>query len=156
MWLLASEEAVKKYNLDPMARMVDYHFHGLEPERMGLGPVLATHGVLQRTGLKLSQMDLVELNEAFAAQVIACLRVMKDKSLSSKWGIEEVIGEIPLEKLNVNGGGIALGHPVGSTGARLVVTLAHELKRQKKKYGLATLCIGGGQGGAVVVENLKL
>lgn len=156
MWLLASEEAVKKYNLDPMARMVDYHFHGLEPERMGLGPVLATHGVLKRAGLTLDQMDLVELNEAFAAQVIACMKVMKDKRLSAKWGIDEVIGEVPLEKLNVNGGGIALGHPVGSTGSRLVVTLAHELKRRKQKYGLATLCIGGGQGGAVVIENLKV
>lgn len=156
MWLLASEEAVKKYNLEPMARMVDFHFHGLEPERMGLGPVLASHGVLKRTGLKMDQMDLVELNEAFAAQVLACVKVMKDKNLSSRWGIDEVIGEIPLEKLNVNGGGIALGHPVGSTGARLVVTLAHELKRRKQKYGLATLCIGGGQGGAVIIENLKM
>lgn len=156
MWLLASEEAVKKYNLEPMARLVDYHFHGLEPERMGLGPVLATHGVLKRTGMKMSQMDLFELNEAFAAQVIACTKVMKDKTLSAKWGIDEVIGEIPLEKLNVNGGGIALGHPVGSTGSRLVVTLAHELKRRKQKYGLATLCIGGGQGGAVIIENLKV
>ena len=156
MWLLASEEAVKKYNLDPMARMVDYHFHGLEPERMGLGPVMATHGVLKRTNMNLSQMDLVELNEAFAAQVLGCVKVMKDKTLSSRWGIDEVIGEIPMEKLNVNGGGIALGHPVGSTGSRLVVTLAHELKRRKQKYGLATLCIGGGQGGAVVIENLKV
>jgi len=156
VWMLASEEAVKKYNLDPMARLVDYHFHGLEPERMGLGPVLASHGVLKRTGLTLDQMDLVELNEAFAAQVLGCLEVMKDKTLSSRWGIEEVVGEVPLEKLNVNGGGIALGHPVGSTGSRLVVTLAHELKRRKLKYGLATLCIGGGQGGAVIIENLKV
>lgn len=156
MWLLASEEAVRRHNLEPMARMVDYHFHGLEPERMGLGPVLATHGVLKRSGMKLSQMDLVELNEAFAAQVIGCLKVMKDKKLSSRWGIDEVIGEVPYEKLNVNGGAIALGHPVGSTGARLVVTLAHELKRRKQKYGLATLCIGGGQGGAVIIENLKM
>lgn len=156
MWLLASEEAVKKYNLDPIARMVDYHFHGLEPERMGLGPVLATNGVLKRAGMKLSDINLFELNEAFAAQVLACLKVMKDKSLSSRWGIDHEIGEIPLEKLNVNGGGIALGHPVGSTGSRLVVTLAHELKRRKEKYGLATLCIGGGQGGAVIVENLKV
>jgi acetyl-CoA C-acetyltransferase/acetyl-CoA acyltransferase len=123
---------------------------------MGLGPVLATHGVLKRTGMKLSQMDLVELNEAFAAQVLGCVKVMKDKTLSSRWGIDEVIGEIPMEKLNVNGGGIALGHPVGSTGSRLVVTLAHELKRRKQKFGLATLCIGGGQGGAVVIENLKV
>jgi acetyl-CoA C-acetyltransferase/acetyl-CoA acyltransferase len=101
-------------------------------------------------------MDLVELNEAFAAQVIACLKVMKDKTLSQKWGIIDTIGEIPMEKLNVNGGGIALGHPVGSTGARLVVTLAHELKRRKQRFGLATLCIGGGQGGAVIIENLKV
>lgn len=156
MWLLASEEAVKKYNLDPMAKMIDYHFHGLEPERMGLGPVLATHGVLARTGLKLSDIDLFEINEAFAAQVLSCLKVMSDKTLSTKWGINETMGDIPLDKLNVNGGGIALGHPVGSTGSRLVVTLAHELKRQKKKYGLASLCIGGGQGGAVIIENLKL
>lgn len=156
MWLLASEEAVKKYNLEPMARMVDYHFHGLEPERMGLGPVLASHGLFKRTGLNMSQMDLVELNEAFAAQVLGCNKVMSDKSLSSRWGIDEVVGEIPMEKLNVNGGGIALGHPVGSTGSRLVVSLAHELKRRKQKYGLATLCIGGGQGGAVIIENLKV
>jgi acetyl-CoA C-acetyltransferase len=156
MWLLASEEAVKKYNLDPIARMVDYHFHGLEPERMGLGPVLASHGVLKRTGMKLSDMDLFEFNEAFAAQILGCMKVMKDKTLSSRWGIDEVIGEIPLEKLNVNGGGIALGHPVGSTGSRLVVTLAHELKRRKQKYGMASLCIGGGQGGAVIIENLKV
>lgn len=156
VWMLASEEAVKKYNLDPMARMVDYHFHGLEPERMGLGPVLASHGVLKRTGLTMDQMDLVELNEAFAAQVLGCVQVMKDKTLASRWGIDEVIGEIPFEKLNVNGGGIALGHPVGSTGSRLVVTLAHELRRRKQRYGLATLCIGGGQGGAVIIENLKV
>lgn len=154
MWLMCSEEALKRYNLKPMARMVDYHFHGLEPERMGLGPVMATHGVLKRTGLTLAQMDLVELNEAFAAQVIGCQRVMRDQKLSSRWGINETIGELDDEKLNVNGGGIALGHPVGSTGSRLVVTLAHELKRRQKKYGLATLCIGGGQGGATVIENL--
>lgn len=156
MWLLASEEAVKKYNLDPMARLVDYQFHGLEPERMGLGPVLATNGVLKRAGMKLSDMNLFELNEAFAAQVLGCMKVMKDKSLSARWGIDHEIGEIPLDKLNVNGGGIALGHPVGSTGSRLVVTLAHELKRRKERYGLATLCIGGGQGGAMIVENLKV
>lgn len=154
MWLLVSEEALKKYNLTPMARLVDYHFHGLEPERMGLGPVMATSGVLKRAKMSLNQMDLVELNEAFAAQVIGCLKVMKDSKLSSKWGINETIGEIPMEKLNVNGGAIALGHPVGSTGSRLVLTLAHELKKRKQKYGLATLCIGGGQGGAVIIENL--
>jgi acetyl-CoA C-acetyltransferase/acetyl-CoA acyltransferase len=155
VWLMCSEEALKTHNLKPMARMVDYHFHGLEPERMGLGPVLATAGVLKRAGMTLGQMDLVELNEAFAAQVIACQRVMADKTLAAKWGLPDALGEIAPDQLNVNGGAIALGHPVGSTGSRLVVTLAHELRRRKKKYGLATLCIGGGQGGATLIENLQ-
>ncbi|MAX67822.1 MAG: thiolase family protein [Bacteriovoracaceae bacterium] len=154
MWLLCSEEAVKKYNLEPMARMVDFHFHGLEPERMGLGPVLAMDGVLKRTGMSLDQMDLVEINEAFAAQVLSCLEVMKNKKLSDRWNVD-LLGELDQSKLNVNGGAIALGHPVGSTGSRLMVTLAHELGRRKAKYGLASLCIGGGQGGAVIIENLN-
>lgn len=155
MWLMCSEEAVKKYNLKPMARMIDYHFHGLEPERMGLGPVLAMDGVFKRAGMKVSDMDLVEINEAFAAQVIGCLKVAKEKDLAARWGIDP-LGEIDMSKLNVNGGAIALGHPVGSTGSRLVVTLAHELKRRKQKFGVASLCIGGGQGGAVIIENLEL
>ena len=154
MWLLCSEEAVEKHQLKPMAKMIDYHFHGLEPERMGLGPVLAMDGVLKRAKMTLDQMDLVEINEAFAAQVLACLKVAKDPELAKRWGID-ALGEIPREKLNVNGGAIALGHPVGSTGSRLVVTLAHELKKRNKKYGLASLCIGGGQGGAVIIENLQ-
>ncbi|MBC77627.1 MAG: acetyl-CoA C-acyltransferase [Halobacteriovoraceae bacterium] len=154
MWLMCSEEAVEKYNLKPMAKMVDFHFHGLEPERMGLGPVLAMDGVLKRANMSLADMDLIEINEAFAAQVLACLQVAKDKDLAAKWGID-ALGEIDLNKLNVNGGAIALGHPVGSTGSRLVVTLAHELKKRGAKYGIASLCIGGGQGGAVIVENLQ-
>jgi acetyl-CoA C-acetyltransferase len=154
MWLLCSEEAVNKYNLKPMARMIDFHFHGLEPERMGLGPVMAMHGVLKRSGMSLDQMDLVEINEAFAAQVLACLKVAKEKDLAARWNID-AIGEIPMEKLNVHGGAIALGHPVGSTGSRLVVTLAHALQAQNKKYGIASLCIGGGQGGACIIENLE-
>jgi acetyl-CoA C-acetyltransferase len=155
MWLMCSEEAVKKYNLEPMARMVDFHFHGLEPSRMGLGPVMAMNGVFQRTNLSLNDMDLVEINEAFAAQVLSCLEVMKSKELCQRWDINEALGEMDMDKLNVNGGAIALGHPVGSTGSRLLVTLAHELKRRKGKYGVASLCIGGGQGGAVVIENLQ-
>lgn len=155
MWLLCSEEAVEKYNLKPMAKMIDFHFHGLEPERMGLGPVLAMDGVFKRTGLKLSDMDLIEINEAFAAQVIGCIKVCEEKELANKWGID-ALGKVDMNKLNVNGGAIALGHPVGSTGSRLVVTLAHELKRRKLKYGVASLCIGGGQGGAVIIENLDL
>lgn len=153
MWLLCSEAAVKKYNLEPMARMVDFHFHGLEPERMGLGPVLAMDGVFKRTGLGLADMDLVEINEAFAAQVMGCLEVMKSKEFADRWKVD-VLGEMDMQKLNVNGGAIALGHPVGSTGSRLVVTLAHELVKRKQKYGVASLCIGGGQGGAVIIENL--
>jgi acetyl-CoA C-acetyltransferase len=154
IWLMCSEEALKKYNLKPMARMIDFHFHGLEPERMGLGPVLAMDGVFKRTNLSLHDMDLIEINEAFAAQVLGCKTVMESKELSQKWGMENNLGELPMEKLNVNGGAIALGHPVGSTGSRLVVTLAHELQRRGGKYGVASLCIGGGQGGAVIIENL--
>ena len=154
MWLMCSEEAVKKYNLEPMARMVDFHFHGLEPERMGLGPALAIDGVLKRAKLKLEDMDLIEINEAFAAQVMACEEVMRDQKIADRWNIDAV-GEVDRAKLNVNGGAIALGHPVGSTGSRLVVTLAHELQKRKAKYGIASLCIGGGQGGAIIIENLK-
>lgn len=151
--LFVSEDALKKYNLEPMARLVDYHFHGLEPERMGMGPLLATHGVLKRTQKTIKDMDLIEINEAFAAQVLACLQGFKDEKVASRFGVD-VMGEIPMEKLNVNGGGIALGHPVGSTGSRLVITLMHELRRRKAGYGVASLCIGGGQGGACVIENL--
>lgn len=152
--LVVSAEAVKKYNLTPIARMVDYHFHGLEPERMGMGPLLALDGVFKRTSLGLKDMDLVEINEAFAAQVLAVRQAMANKDLAARFGLEHSLGEIADDKLNVNGGAIALGHPVGSTGSRLVVTLMHELKRRGAKYGVASLCIGGGQGGAVVIENL--
>lgn len=152
--LLVSEEMVEKYDLKPMAKIIDFHFHGLEPERMGMGPLLAMNGVFKRTGLKLADMDLVEINEAFAAQVIAVRKAMTDLDYAKRFGLEETLGEIPDDKLNVNGGAIALGHPVGSTGSRLVVTLAHELQKRKAKYGVASLCIGGGQGGAIIIENL--
>jgi acetyl-CoA acetyltransferase family protein len=155
MVMLASEEAVKKYNLDPMARIVDYHFHGLEPERMGMGPLVAIDGLLSRTGMTLDQMDFVEINEAFAAQVIAVTRALKDAKQAARFDVSKAHGEIPAEKLNVNGGAIALGHPVGSTGCRLIVTLAHILQQRQARFGLASLCIGGGQGGAVIIENLK-
>ena len=154
MLLLASEDAVKKYNLEPIAKIVDYHFHGLEPERMGMGPLVAMDGVLKRTGMTLEQMDLVEINEAFAAQVLAVKKALVDKKVAAKFDVDTLWGEIPDEKLNVNGGAIALGHPVGSTGSRLVVTLAHEMMKRKSQYGIASLCIGGGQGGAIIIENL--
>lgn len=152
--LFASEEAVKKYNLKPMAKLTDYHFHGLEPERMGMGPLLAMDGVMKRTGLTLSDFDLFELNEAFAAQILAVSIGLKDKEVAARFNVDRAWGELDWSKVNVNGGAIALGHPVGSTGSRLLVTLMHELRRRKGKYGIASLCIGGGQGGAVVIENL--
>ena len=153
--LLASEQAVKRHDLCVCARIVDYCFRGLEPERMGLGPLVATHGLLKRTAMSLEDMDLVEINEAFAAQVIAVKMAFADKALSCRWGVGETMGAIDEEKFNVNGGAIALGHPVGSTGARLIVTLMHELVRRKGRYGLASLCIGGGQGGACLIENVR-
>jgi acetyl-CoA C-acetyltransferase/acetyl-CoA acyltransferase len=152
--LFVSEDAVKKYNLKPMAKLTDYHFHGLEPERMGMGPLLAMDGVMKRTGLTLSDFDLFEINEAFAAQIIAVSIGLSNKEVAAKFNVDRAWGELDWNKVNVNGGGIALGHPVGSTGSRLIVTLMHELRRRKGKYGLASLCIGGGQGGAVVIENL--
>ncbi|MFG1482683.1 acetyl-CoA C-acyltransferase [Halobacteriovorax sp. HFRX-2_2] len=153
--LFCSEEAVKKYNLEPLARVVDYHFHGLEPERMGMGPLHAMDGVFRRSNMTLDQMDLIEINEAFAAQIIAVKKAFTDKKVADFFGIDKLWGEIPAEKLNVNGGAIALGHPVGSTGSRLIVTLAHELKKRKAGFGVASLCIGGGQGGAMIIENLQ-
>jgi acetyl-CoA C-acetyltransferase/acetyl-CoA acyltransferase len=153
--LLTNEEGLKKYNLTPMAKVVGFHFHGLEPQRMGMGPFVSSYHLLKKIGLSLAQMDLVEINEAFAAQVLAVRQAMKTMKWANAFGVSEIMGEIPDEKLNVNGGAIALGHPVGSSGSRIVITLAHELKKRKAKYGLATLCIGGGQGGAMVIENLS-
>jgi acetyl-CoA C-acetyltransferase len=152
--LLMNEESLKKYHLKPLARVLGCHFHGLEPERMGMGPFVSSYHLLKKLNLNLSQMELVEINEAFAAQILGVRLAMKELRWAQKFGVQEVMGEIPDERLNVNGGAIALGHPVGSSGSRIVVTLAHELKRRKAKYGLASLCIGGGQGGSMVIENL--
>lgn len=136
--LVASEEFVKKHGLTPQARVAGYSIAGVDPHIMGIGPVPATRSVLAREGLKLDDIDLVELNEAFAAQVIAC-----DREL-----------HLDRERLNVNGGAIALGHPIGCTGARILVTLVHELARRKARRGLATLCISGGLGIALLVERV--
>lgn len=152
--ILASADAVKKYNLKPVARIVDYHFAGLDPKRMGMGPLLAMDGVLKRAKMSTSDIDLFEINEAFSAQVLGVLKGMKERSVAQSYGLLDRVGEVPLEKLNVNGGAVALGHPVGSTGSRLLVTLTHALRQRNKKFGMASLCIGGGQGGAVIIENL--
>ena len=136
--LLASEEAVKLFNLQPIARIVSMGVAGVDPAIMGMGPVLASEKALLRANLKIQDLDLIELNEAFASQSLAC--------------IEEL--ELDPGKVNVNGGAIALGHPLGCSGVRISTTLLHEMYRTKSRYGLATMCVGVGQGAAVIYEGL--
>ena len=153
--LVMDAEKAKSLGIEPLGRIRDYAYAGCDPTRMGLGPVYATDRVMKSTGMTLDEMDLIELNEAFASQAIACLKGFAsppEDCLDGKSA--ERLGPVDEEKVNVNGGAIALGHPVGATGARLVLTLLHELKRREQNVGLATLCIGGGQGGAVVVERM--
>jgi acetyl-CoA acyltransferase 2 len=137
--VVMSLEHAAKRNLSPLGRIVNWGIAGVEPKLMGRGPVPATKVALQRAGLTLDYIDLIEVNEAFAAQYLA---------------VEKELG-LDREKVNVNGGAIALGHPLGATGTRLVLTLLYELRRRKKKYGVATACIGGGQGIAMVVESFQ-
>ncbi|NUN05652.1 MAG: thiolase family protein [Bdellovibrio sp.] len=154
MVLLMSRERAESLGYKPLARIRSYGFAGLEPERMGLGPAYSTPLALKRAGLSLKDMGLVELNEAFAAQVMACQRALdSDTFAKEKLGLSSKVGEIRDEILNVNGGAIALGHPVGATGTRIVLTLAKEMKRRNVQFGLSTLCIGGGQGGSMILEN---
>jgi acetyl-CoA acyltransferase len=154
MMLLMSREKADALGYKPLARIRGYGYAGLEPERMGLGPAYSTPLALKRAGLSMKDIGLIELNEAFAAQVLACQKAFdSQKFAQEKLGLSEKIGEVRNEILNVNGGAIALGHPVGTTGTRLVLTLAKEMKRRNVQFGLATLCIGGGQGGAVIIEN---
>jgi acetyl-CoA C-acetyltransferase/acetyl-CoA acyltransferase len=151
--LVMPEEKAQAEGLEPMGYLHSYAYAALEGERMGLGPVYATARLLEQTGLQFSDFELIELNEAFAAQVIACTRAFASAEFARKYlGRDTAVGEVDPEKLNVNGGAIALGHPVGATGARLVVTLLKELRRRGLQRGLATLCIGGGQGAAFVLE----
>ncbi|MEO5682274.1 MAG: acetyl-CoA C-acyltransferase [Chitinophagaceae bacterium] len=134
--LLASERAVTKYQLQPMAKIISMAVAGVDPSIMGIGPVPATQKALQRAGLRVADLDLIELNEAFASQSLACI---KDLGLDTA-------------KVNVNGGSIAIGHPLGCSGVRISTTLLHEMKRRGAKYGLATMCVGVGQGAAVIYE----
>ena len=138
MLVVASEQAATEENLEPMGRVVSWAVAGVEPTIMGIGPVPASRLALKRAGLSLDEVDLIEINEAFAAQYLAC---------EQELGLER-------EKVNVHGGAVAFGHPVGASGARILLTLLYELKRQGKRYGLASLCIGGGQGIAMVVESV--
>ncbi len=136
--LLASEAAVKKYHLKPIAKIISMAVAGVDPAIMGIGPVPATKKALLRAGLKIEDIDLIELNEAFASQSIACINELK----------------LQPEKVNVNGGSIALGHPLGCSGVRISTTLIHEMQKRKSKYGLATMCVGVGQGAAIIYEGL--
>jgi acetyl-CoA acyltransferase len=157
MTLVASEEGLKKLgNPTPLAKIIGYAFAGLDPQRMGLGPVYSTYKLLKQTNLKLEDFGVVEINEAFATQVLACVEAFKSDSFArEKLGASERIGIIDPAKLNPNGGAIAIGHPVGATGSRLVLTAALEMKRRGAQYALATLCIGGGQGGAMALEAVR-
>ncbi|HRP75068.1 MAG TPA: acetyl-CoA C-acetyltransferase [Rhodocyclaceae bacterium] len=154
-WLvLASEEAVERYGLTPLARIVDSQWAGLDPAQMGLGPVHATTPILQRHELTFADVDRWEINEAFAAQVIACLRAWDDAHYCrDQLGLDAPLGRLPEEKLNVDGGAVALGHPVGASGARIVLHLVQVLRRENLKRGIASICIGGGQGGAMLLET---
>jgi 3-oxoadipyl-CoA thiolase len=137
--LIVSEEALKKYSSNPLARIVSFAIAGVDPAYMGVGPVPAVKKALTRAGLKINDIGLVELNEAFASQSLACIRDL----------------ELNPDIVNVNGGAIAIGHPLGCSGARISATLIHEMRRRKVKYGIATMCIGVGQGAAVVYENMR-
>ncbi|NOY52360.1 MAG: thiolase family protein [Deltaproteobacteria bacterium] len=152
--LVMSEEKAAELGYEPMGFIRSYGFAGCDPGRMGLGPVFATDLALRKAQLAFEDLDLFEINEAFAAQVLACERAISSEDFAKKHlDRKSPLGEIDRKKLNVNGGAIALGHPVGSSGTRLILTLLKEMKRRKLHLGLATLCIGGGQGGAVIVER---
>jgi acetyl-CoA C-acetyltransferase len=144
--LIASEEAVEQYRLTPLAEIASYFQSGVAPEIMGLGPVEATMGALQRAGLRLDEIDICECNEAFAAQTLGVIR-----ELSRNTGMSS---ETLLARTNINGGAIALGHPLGASGNRIIVSLLYEMRRRGARHGLATLCIGGGMGTAIILKNV--
>ncbi len=153
--ILASERAVEAHDLPVLARIHPASWAGLDPAQMGLGPTHAIAALLQHHDLALQQIDWFEINEAFAAQVLACVKTLADNDYCrDQLGLEGAIGEIPMERLNVDGGGISLGHPVGASGARIVLHLAKVLQREGGHKGIASLCIGGGQGGAMLVERV--
>jgi acetyl-CoA C-acetyltransferase/acetyl-CoA acyltransferase len=152
--VLADRATADARGWKPMGRIRSHAVRGIEPERMGLGPVLAGDAALQRAGMRLSDLDLLEINEAFAAQVLACEKAFASPAFAETYlGRSTPTGTLPMDRLNVNGGAIALGHPVGVSGARLVLTLLHEMQARNVGTGLAALCIGGGQGSAMIVER---
>lgn len=156
LMLLASEKAVKKYHLPVVARVLDTAWAGLDPAEMGLGPVYSSTKLLKRWDMQLQDIDYWEINEAFAAQVLGCLAAWESDEYCRQYlGLDQALGTIDRNKLNVDGGAVALGHPVGASGARIVIRLANILKRNNARLGIATICIGGGQGGAMLIENIS-
>ncbi|WP_419767467.1 thiolase family protein [Arcobacter sp.] len=145
--LLASEKVVKEYNLTPLAEIVDYAEVGIDPSVMGLSPAYAIEKLLNKTNISINDIDVIEINEAFAAQSLGVFELLKDKIKLTNQTIQE--------KINVNGGAIALGHPVGASGNRIIVSLVHEMLKQNSEYGLASLCIGGGLGTAILLKKVK-
>ncbi|MBI5450388.1 MAG: acetyl-CoA C-acetyltransferase [Gammaproteobacteria bacterium] len=153
--VLASEQAVDKYKLPVLGRIVDSQWAGLDPSQMGLGPAHAMAPLLSRHGLTIPDIDYWEINEAFATQVLACVEAWKSADYCrNELGLSDALGEIDNERLNIDGGGVSLGHPVGASGARIVLHLLQVLARNNARRGIASLCIGGGQGGAMMVERL--
>jgi len=153
--LLASEKALKDYNLTPRAQIIDCEWAGLEPAQMGLGPVHAVTPILQKHKYNFNDIDYFEINEAFAAQVLSCLAAWQDEDYCKKeLKLDGTLGELNMNKLNIDGGGVSIGHPVGASGARIVLHLMNILERTNTKRGIASLCIGGGQGGAMMIERV--
>jgi acetyl-CoA C-acetyltransferase/acetyl-CoA acyltransferase len=150
--VVMAESKARQLGLTPLGYISGFAYAGLDPSRMGLGPVYAMHKVFQKTGFKLADMDLIEINEAFASQVLGCIQACDDVHYCKQHLNADRLGEIDMDRLNINGGAIALGHPVGTSGTRLILTLLHALRRIGKQRGVASLCIGGGQGGACIVE----
>jgi acetyl-CoA C-acetyltransferase/acetyl-CoA acyltransferase len=152
--LVGDEETANGWSMPPLGRVRSFAFAGLDPGRMGLGPVFAMARALAKAQLSLTEIEVFEINEAFAAQVLACQEAVRsEKFARAELGMDRALGEIPEERLNVNGGAIALGHPVGASGARLLLTTLHEMRRRGARLGLAALCVGGGQGAAFVLER---
>ena len=153
--LLASEDAVRKYDMQPLGVLIDTQWAALDPAQMGLGPVHASTPLLQRHQLSLDEIDLWEINEAFAGQVLACVKAWQDeKYCVDELGLDSALGSLDMQRLNVDGGAVSIGHPVGASGSRIVLHALKALENSGGKRAIATLCIGGGQGGAMLVERV--
>ncbi len=155
MLLLASEDAVRQHNLQPIGVLIDTQWAALDPAEMGLGPVHAATPLLQRNSLSLDDIDVYEINEAFAGQVLGCVKAWESDDYCREYlGLDGALGSLDQSRLNVDGGAVSIGHPVGASGSRIVLHALKALKQRGEKRALASLCIGGGQGGAMLVERV--